>query len=86
MTDSDYARICKALGDGIRIKIFNILKKDKLTAYKILGKFDITQPTLSYHMRILTQSGLINAQKDGRWTYYSIDQTALEDFLDFLKS
>ncbi|NLC16738.1 MAG: winged helix-turn-helix transcriptional regulator [Clostridiales bacterium] len=86
MAYSDYARICKILGDETRIKIFDMLKKGKLTARKVLEKFNITQPTLSYHMKMLTESGLVNAQKDGRWTYYSISQAALKDFLDFLKT
>ncbi|HEY8444307.1 MAG TPA: metalloregulator ArsR/SmtB family transcription factor [Clostridia bacterium] len=86
MTYPDYAYICKTLGDQVRLKIFDMLKKGKKCAYKILEKFNITQPTLSYHMKMLTQSGIINSHKDGKLIYYSINQEVLKDFLNFLAS
>ncbi|HEY8423264.1 MAG TPA: metalloregulator ArsR/SmtB family transcription factor [Clostridia bacterium] len=86
MTYPEYAYICKTLGDPTRIKIFDMLKEGKQCACEILEKFDITQPTLSYHMKMLTQSGLITAQKEGKWIYYSINQEVLKEFIDFLTS
>lgn len=86
MTYADYAYICKTLGDQTRIKIFDMLKSGAKCAVQLLEQFDITQPTLSYHMKMLTSCGLINAQKDGKWIYYSINQQVLDNFLDFLDS
>jgi ArsR family transcriptional regulator len=86
MTYSDYAYICKTLGEQIRLRIFDMLKKGKKCAYKILEKFKITQPTLSYHMKMLTQSGIVNSEKDGKMIYYSINEEVLKNLADFLSS
>ena len=74
MNYPDYALICKALGDETRIKIFDMLKHGKMCACNILDKFQITQPTLSYHMKMLCDSGLIIGEKAGKWVNYSIDK------------
>lgn len=70
----EYAMLLKALGDETRIKIVHMISNEELCACKILEEFDITQPTLSYHMRILCKSGLVNVKKDGVWMRYSIDK------------
>lgn len=74
-----YALYLKALGDETRIKIFHMLSDGELCACDILEEFHITQPTLSYHMKILDNSGLINSRKDGIWMRYSINRETLEE-------
>lgn len=74
---SSYAGFMKALSDETRITIFNMLSQGELCACKILDDFHITQPTLSYHMKILCESGLIYGRKDGIWMKYSINQDNL---------
>jgi len=74
----DYALCLKALGDETRIKIFHMLSNGELCACDILEEFHITQPTLSYHMKILSESGLVNSRKDGVWMKYSINKDKLE--------
>lgn len=69
-----YATLMKALADETRIKIFDMLSGGELCACNILGEFDITQPTLSYHMKILSESGLVNSRRDGVWMKYSINK------------
>jgi ArsR family transcriptional regulator len=66
-----YAPVFKALGDETRLKIIEILSCGELCACDILASFDITQPTLSYHMKILTECGLVKSRKDGSWIRYS---------------
>jgi ArsR family transcriptional regulator len=73
-----YALFMKALSDETRLKIFNMLADGELCACKILEDFDITQPTLSYHMKILTESGLVNSRRDGVWMKYSINKDNLQ--------
>lgn len=75
---ADYALYMKALGDETRIKIFDMLAGGELCACDILENFHITQPTLSYHMKILCDSGLVNSRRDGVWIRYSIQKEALE--------
>lgn len=64
------APVFKALGDETRLKIIELLSCGELCACDILESFDITQPTLSYHMKILTESGLVNSRKEGSWIRY----------------
>lgn len=84
METLDCMKILKALGDETRIQIFEMLREGKLCACKILEKLNITQPTLSHHMKILCDSGIVLAEKDWKWTYYSIDDDKLQAVLDYL--
>jgi ArsR family transcriptional regulator len=67
-----YAEIYRALGDTNRLMIVDMLTKGELCACKILEKFEITQPTLSHHMKTLCACELVKGRKQGKWTYYSI--------------
>ena len=78
MTENEISEICKALGDVNRIKIINMLTQGELCACRLLEKFNITQPTLSHHMKILSETNLVNVPKDGKWSYYSINSEAIK--------
>ncbi|MBP1744501.1 MAG: transcriptional regulator, ArsR family [Firmicutes bacterium] len=78
-----YASIMKALSDETRIKIFDMVLKEELCACRLLEEFSITQPTLSYHMKILSDSGLVKARKDGVWMRYSASEEGLESIRKF---
>lgn len=84
MTAEESIKILKALGEETRIKIFEMLRGGKLCGCKLLDNFNITQPTLSHHMKVLCDCGLVIAEKDWKWTYYSIDCVKLNDLLDYL--
>ena len=84
MDAEESLKILKALGEETRIRIFETLRSGKLCACKILERFHISQPTLSQHMKILCDSGLVLAEKDWKWTYYSIDCRKLNDLLSYL--
>lgn len=89
LTSCDSALLFKALSDETRLKIIDMLSCDELCACDILEEFEITQPTLSYHMKILTECGLVNARKDGAWTRYTLNQDligALKAFLEQITS
>lgn len=81
-----HAAFMKALSDETRLKIYNMLAKGELCACKILEEFNITQPTLSYHMKILSESGLVNCRKDGIWKMYSINKVTLDMVIEMLDS
>lgn len=83
---SQFALYMKALSDETRVKILEMISDEELCACKILEEFHITQPTLSYHMKILCDSGLVNGRRDGIWTKYSIDKDNLECLQNFIKS
>ncbi len=79
MNYADYVLIFKALADETRLKIAQMLIKGELCACKILESFHITQPTLSYHMKILCDSGLVEARRDGAWMRYSLNTATFEE-------
>lgn len=68
----------KALADETRLQIVEMLIDGELCACKILENFDITQPTLSYHMKILTECGLVVGRRDGAWMRYTLKRDAFE--------
>ena len=74
----EHVKILKALSDETRIQIVETLLDGEFCACKILENFNITQPTLSYHMKILTECGLINAKREGAWMKYSLNKQNLE--------
>lgn len=86
MCEMDVALLCKALSDSNRLKIVEMLSDGEKCGCKLLEAFDITQPTLSHHMRILEESGLVEARKEGKWTYYSLCCETLKAFKGFIAS
>ncbi len=68
------ARVFKAYCDENRLQILEMLQSGEKCACILLEKLEITQPTLSHHMKILVESGVVAARKQGKWTYYSIDE------------
>ena len=73
MNINDKERIFKALGDKNRLMIMDLISQEELSAGKILEQVNMGQSTLSHHMKILCDSGIVNARKDSRWVYYTIN-------------
>jgi len=74
---SDHAQnvlLFKALGDEQRLKILELLREGEKCACKLLEYLSINQSSLSYHMKILTASGIVGTRPNGKWTYYHIDE------------
>lgn len=85
MDCKQYAAMFKAMGDETRVRVIQLLTSDKLCACQLLQTFSISQPTLSHHMQVLCDTGLVEASKDGKYTYYSINAekvAALRKFMD----
>ena len=68
-----YTKVFKALGDAKRAMIVDMLSCGELCACMILEKFKISQSTLSHHMKLLCECGLVKGRNEGKWTYYSLD-------------
>ncbi len=77
--------ILKALSDRNRLGIVDMLSCGELCACRLLEHFHITQPTLSHHMKVLTDCGLVVGRRDGVWMYYSLNRKRAEDFIGFLQ-
>ena len=81
-----YVPVLKALSDETRIEIVDMLTGGELCACMILEKFSITQPTLSYHMKVLVSSGLVNARRDGAWMHYSLNEALSKELSGFFSA
>ncbi|HKL79287.1 MAG TPA: metalloregulator ArsR/SmtB family transcription factor [Mobilitalea sp.] len=79
----EYVPYFKALADETRLKIVEMLSCGEMCACDILESFHITQPTLSYHMKILTDCGLVNSRKEGSWMKYSNSVEAVSSIIEF---
>ena len=85
---SDNAKIFKAFCDESRLRILELLEDGEVCACKLLESLSISQSTLSHHMKILIESGIVSGRKEGKWTHYSIcadgadyDQRLLKEIL-----
>ena len=77
-------KIFKALSDSNRLQIINILSVGERCACRLLEHFKFTQPTLSHHMKVLMECGLVNSRKEGTWNYYSLNKDNAKKLLVFL--
>lgn len=87
MDERNTALIFKAFCDENRIRILNILKDSEKCACRLLEALSVTQPTLSHHMKILCDSGIVLGRKEGKWMYYSISEDGLskaQEYIEFL--
>ncbi|MCK9575630.1 MAG: metalloregulator ArsR/SmtB family transcription factor [Clostridia bacterium] len=83
MDCKEQAHLFKVLSDETRLKIVDLLKQRTLCACKILEKFNITQPTLSYHMNLLEDSGLVFKEKNGIWNNYTLNMKKLSELQNY---
>ena len=73
------AKIFKAFCDETRLMLLELLQGGEQCACVLLAKVRITQPTLSHHMKILVESGIVSARKVGKWTFYSISESGSDN-------
>jgi ArsR family transcriptional regulator len=82
---NDYAILFRALSDPNRLLIIDFLLDGERCACIILEQLQITQSTLSYHMKILSESAIVNARKEGKWMHYSLNKTKFEEMKKLLE-
>ena len=78
------ANVFKAFCDENRLEILHLLRSGEKCACVILEELDIAQSTLSHHMKILCESGIVDNRKDGKWTYYFISEKGVQSAKDLL--
>ncbi|HAQ61748.1 TPA: transcriptional regulator [Candidatus Delongbacteria bacterium] len=71
---SELSKLFKILGDPVRLQIIDLISCKEMCACEILEFLDITQSTLSHHMKILKESGIVNSRKDATWMRYSLNE------------
>ena len=84
--NADAARIFKALGDENRLEILNLIRDREICATDILKNVSIGQSTLSHHMKILCESGIVNCRRSGKQTYYSISYDGTMQVCTFISA
>ena len=82
----EYVELFKALSDENRLKILCMLGCGELCACDIQDSLDLTQPTISHHMKILQQVSLVEVEKRGKWAFYSIKQDQVDHLCSFIRS
>lgn len=78
-------RLVKALADENRLAILQLLQSGEKCACVLLEKLHITQPTLSHHMKILCDAGIVDSCKDGKWMHYSLSLDGSKRLLDMVQ-
>ncbi len=71
----------KALNDTTRREILELLKKSDLTAGEIANQFKISKPSISHHLDLLKQAGLVHSVKEGQFIYYSLNTTVMDEIV-----
>lgn len=79
------AEIFKLLSDSNRLQIIDMLSCGEMCVCKILENFNITQPTLSHHLKLLSDSGLISSRKEANWIYYKLNNEKMKEITNFLQ-
>lgn len=86
MDTQQAARIFKALSDENRIRILQLLGTGEKCACILLEDLNVTQPTLSHHMKILCDCGVVSGRKEGKWMHYSLSSEGIGAARSFLAS
>ena len=79
------AIIFKAFCDENRIRILKLLCTGEKCGCRLLEELNVTQPTLSHHMKILCDSGIVTSREEGKWTHYQISKEGSEKAIELLK-
>ena len=79
------AKVFKALCDERRLKILQLLQEGEKCACVLIESLDMPQSSLSYHMGILCDSGIVEGREEGKWTHYSISREGSERAISILK-
>lgn len=78
--------ILKAIADPVRRKILELLKHQSYSAGEIAQQFDLRQATVSYHLKLLKQAGLISERREKNFIYYDLNASVFEEVLRWLYS
>lgn len=74
----------KAIAEPNRLKILDMISTGEKCVCDILDHFDFTQPTLSRHMKVLIEAGIVSARNDDKWQYYSLISENIEEFQEVM--
>jgi len=86
LSSENNAKVFKAFCDEKRLMILELLRSGEKCACVLIDKMDIGQSALSYHMKILCDSGIVESRQEGKWTHYKISEQGSRDAMLLLKA
>lgn len=80
------AAIAKALGDPVRMQLIDVLRRSagQVCVCELVPLFDLSQPTVSHHLKVLREAGIVGSQRRGLWAYYYVVPGAVGELVDWL--
>jgi len=80
------AAVAKALGDPVRLQLVDVLRKHagKVCVCELVPLFELSQPTVSHHLKVLRDAGIVDCERQGLWAYYFVIASALEELSGWL--
>ena len=80
------AAVAKALGDPVRIQLVDVLRRHagKVCVCELVPLFDLSQPTVSHHLKVLREAGIVGSERQGLWAYYFVIPDAVEELSAWL--
>ncbi|HHV12315.1 MAG TPA: winged helix-turn-helix transcriptional regulator [Clostridiales bacterium] len=82
----EHAKVFKAFCDEKRLRILELLRSGEKCACVLIEQLDIPQSSLSYHMKILCESGIVDSRPEGKWTHYKISDKGSNEAMVLLKA
>src|SRR5213592_828173 len=81
-------QVAKALGDPIRMQLVDVLRKHagKVCVCELVPLFDLSQPTVSHHLKVLREAGIVGSERRGLWAYYYVNPDSLEELSAWLSN
>jgi len=81
------AVVAKALGDPVRMQLVDVLRRNagKVCVCELVPLFDLSQPTVSHHLRKLRDAGIVDSEREGLWAYYFVRPEALAELSSWLR-
>ncbi len=81
------AVVAKALGDPVRLQLVDVLRKHagKVCVCELVPLFDLKQPTISHHLKVLREAGIVGSERPGLWAYYYVIPDSLTEFSAWLQ-
>jgi ArsR family transcriptional regulator len=76
----ELAGVFKALGDPVRLRLFSLIASHadgEACVCELTGEFDVSQPTISHHLKVLREAGLLSSERRASWVYYRVEPEAM---------
>jgi ArsR family transcriptional regulator len=80
------AAVAKALGDPVRMQLVDVVRKHagKVCVCELVPLFNVSQPTVSHHLKVLREAGIVGSERQGLWAYYFVIPQALKELSAWL--